>query len=343
MSTSDPNLQKVVLAIDIGGTKIAIAAVDSSNVVQKWIKQPAVRLADDPNGPTTALAEFISDFLEATGLSTAHIQGICVGVPGIFDTQTQQVASCPNLPVLDGVPLGLELADRLHLPVFVENDVNLIALGEHRWGRGRGIDDLACVFVGSGIGCALILGGQLYGGADGAAGEFGHTVIEPDGLSCTCGGRGCLEMYCSGKALSLQAPALNLPTGGSAQDMDGPWTVAQQVIAAAHGGHPDAREVVETAFYYLGLGVTNLVNILNVRMVILGGGIIEGWPTGLDTVRAIVRERARLLIRDRVQIERPAMGNAASTAGALLLIQSKTTSIDDASASSDKRLERNIQ
>lgn len=315
----------VRLGLDIGGTKTVIGIVDEQGMIGRRVKQPSTQALQAAETPADSLAASIRGFCQQTGIELTAVEGVGVGFPGVMDRLSQRIVSCPNLPVLDGLPLGPELTERLGIPVFVENDVNLIALGEHFKGRGKGIDDLACIYVGSGIGCGLILDGRLYPGADGAAGEFGHTAIEPQGRRCTCGGQGCLEMYCSGKALALQAASiLGQERGESIVHADQTavsWAEAEQVIKAAKAGHPAALEAMHTAFRYLGLGVANLANILNPRLVILGGGIVAGWPEGVDIVRATVQRRARAVARDRLVIDEPILGEDAGLVGAAILVE----------------------
>jgi len=313
------------LALDIGATKTAIGLIDEAGTICHRTKVPSFAALQGTTAVGDSLAESICAFLSETQIELGSIEGAGVGFPGVMDSLSGKITSCPNLPILDGVPLGKELTRRLGLPVFVENDVNLIALGEHVAGRGSGIDDLAVIFVGSGIGCGLILDGKLYRGADGAAGEFGHTVIEPDGRECTCGGRGCLEMYCSGKALTLEAASILGQVGDEgvvvAEQTTPSWTGAERVIKAAKSGHPAALQAMRRAFYYLGLGITNLVDILNPRLIILGGGIVVGWPEGVDVVRDTVQARARMEARDHLVIERPILGEEAGLIGAAALVR----------------------
>ncbi len=252
------------------------------------------------------------------------IQGIGIGVPAVLDSNTQEIVSCPNLPGLDRLPLGTLLSPKINLPVLVENDVNLIALGEHSFGRGKGIDNLACIYVGSGLGCGLILRGQLYTGADGAAAEFGHTIFDPEGKICGCGAQGCIEMYCSGRSLTLAAGEIlgEIETGGENSDADfGRWSLAKKVIEAAHAGNSKAKDVLNKSFYHLGLSITNLVNILNPRLIILGGGIVSGWPDGLQIVRDTVKARARTVARDRLIIDFSLLGDKAGLYGATRLVE----------------------
>ena len=196
------------LGLDIGATKTAIAIINEHGTLFQLVKLPSTQALQQAATPADSLASSIRNFCQQAGLELTEFEGIGIGFPGVMDRLSETITSCPNLQVLDGQPLGRDLTQRLGVPTFLENDVNLITLGEHFKGRGKDVKDLVCIYVGSGIGCGLVLNGQLYVGADGAAGEFGHTVIEPAGLPCTCGGQGCLDMYCSGKALALQAASI---------------------------------------------------------------------------------------------------------------------------------------
>jgi glucokinase-like ROK family protein len=311
------------LGIDIGGTKTVIAAIDTNGNPLKKCRLSSPDLFHSKQTPAFQLAAEIRQYCATNQMQVSWLKGVVIGFPGVMDPATQVITSCPNLTELDGIPLGKQLTEELQIPVMVENDVNLIAVGEQYQGGGKGVQDLACIMVGSGIGCGLIINGSLYRGANGAAGEFGHMIIQPDGLPCTCGSRGCLEMYCSGKALSAQAqkilgtPVESDPVLSEA----GNWSKAETVIQAARNGQPGALEAMYSAFRYLGFGVTDLVNIMNPRLVLLGGGILTGWPEGLEVVRQTVNEFARVAVKDHLRIEPTLLNENASFTGAFLLIQ----------------------
>lgn len=311
------------IGIDIGGTKTVIGLVGEHGRILAHSKILSAAALATAGNPAEALANAIRSFVAQHGVTLAQVRGIGIGIPGVIDRATDSIANCPNLGVINGYPLGAALTAQLGLPAFIENDVNLIALGEHLHGRGRGVDNLAAIYVGSGLGCGLIVNHRLYVGSDGAAGEFGHIVIEPDGLVCTCGGIGCLEMYCSGKALAVQAPRLlgRDSDGGNAQADD--WSAARLVLDAARAGHPQARAAVDAAFQALGIGLTTLVNVLNPRLILLGGGIVTAWPEGVDTVREIVRRRARTIIRERLEFATGTLGEDAGLIGAAMLVDQR--------------------
>jgi glucokinase len=308
----------VYLGIDIGGTKTILGLVDESGQIRHQAKLSTSEALHNHSSVIPSLVDTIHKHCKQWELSLEEMAGTVIGVPGIIQRETQTIESCPNLLELDGMALGPQLTAALNAPVWVENDVNLITLGEHRWGRGRGIQNMACIFVGTGIGCGLIVSNELYTGADGSAGEFGHISIEPEGKSCTCGGVGCLEMYCSGKALALAAVDL---LGASELHELSHYNEAIRLNRAARGGHPAALDAIQRAFYYLGVGIANLVNIMNPRLIVLGGGIVKGWPEGLDIVRNETERRVRVTARKRLDLEFPVLGERAGLLGAAVYVK----------------------
>lgn len=311
------------IGIDIGATKTVIASMDGSGEMHTFCKVPSAKMLRKKGNAVDSLEFFLNEYIQQAGYKKELIQGIGIGVPAVLDKNTQEIVNCPNLPELDHFELSALLTPKLEIPVSVENDVNLIALGEHSFGRGRGIDDLACVYVGTGIGCGLILQGQLYTGADGAAAEFGHMIYEPDGQLCGCGARGCFEAYCSGRAFSKIASDVlgksEMEELSSNKDY-APWTPAEKVILAAKAGNLLAKDALAKSFSILGIAITNLANLLNPRLIILGGGIITGWPEGLQIVRETVNNRARSVVRNRLVIDFPNLGEKAGLYGATQLV-----------------------
>jgi glucokinase len=314
----------IKIGIDIGATKTVIAILDEEGNLHTFRKLPSAKLLSVKENAVDSIQSFIDEYISEEAINRSAILGIGIGVPAVLDSHTQEIVSCPNLPGLDRLPLSTLLSPKIGYPVFVENDVNLIALGEHSFGRGRGIDDLACIFVGSGLGCGLILRGELYTGADGAAAEFGHIIFRPEGKICGCGGQGCIEMYCAGRGLTLAASEILDPSVIEAEKSSvghSKWSLARKVIEEAHAGNTKARDAMNKAFYDLGLATATLVNILNPRLIILGGGIVTGWPDGLQIVRDTVRARARAVARDRLEVDFSELGDKAGLYGAGRLVE----------------------
>lgn len=319
-----------ILGVDVGATKTEAALLDPKGTILSSLKMLSKDVFEKNPSPSIALADHIVSFCQQIEIKIPDLLGVGIGVPGDMDQASKRIGTCPNLPVLDGVFLGPELSQLLGTSVVVENDVNLICLGEFKAGRGKGINHLACVYVGTGIGCGFILDGNLYIGADGAAGELGHTILVPGGRQCNCGQKGCLEMYCSGKALAFwAATVLQSYTEEPGLKLDGQgtqWTDAELLINAAKAGNTAAIDELNSAFYYLGIGISNLVSILNPRLIILGGGISEGWPDGINIVKSVAKQHARGIAKDRLIIDKPVLGGKAGLVGAAFLLQEQLKS-----------------
>ena len=313
----------ITIGMDIGGTKIAVGFLDENGKLQGFKKVNTAKIFALKEDAAEALQVFLTDYIDEIGISPDQVQGVGIGVPSVLDSHTQEVVSTPYIPKLNNYPLSLLLAPKLGLPVIVENDVNLIAVGEHLHGRGKGLTDVACVFVGTGLGCGLILNNHLYTGADGAAAEFGHLIYDHQGRLCGCGATGCFEAYCSGVGLTTDAKQIFSQAeidAFFAQGKKGQYALAELLIRSAREGHPQAKEAIDKAFFILGLAVTNLVNLINPQLVILGGGIVSGWPEALEIVRGVVQEKARSVTKNRVVIDYPILKDKAGLYGAASLV-----------------------
>ncbi|NLG29304.1 MAG: ROK family protein [Chloroflexi bacterium] len=310
------------LGVDIGAAKsmLALVAGDRPEIVTYQRMDTDAVLAG-PLPPGLAVAKAVQDLLDRSRVEPADVVGIGVGVPGIVERDQNTIVSCPNLEMLNHVTLGSEMAAALGLPVFVNNDANLNTLGEHSAGAGHGVEQMAGVFVSSGIGCGLILNGALYEGGDGVAGEIGHTVIVPEGLACSCGSHGCLEMYCSAKGLSLVAAELFGREQAEAGAMR--YSGAQLLIEQAHAGDERAHAAVTQAFTYLGYGLSNLANTTNPHLIVLGGTIPSAWPAGLEIVRRVVEASALWPARRNLRIEASALQNYAGVLGGAALVSQR--------------------
>ena len=285
-------MKRRVIALDAGGTKLLWGVVDEDldvhhRVMAQW---PEPRTRD---GVLKLMLEAVEDARSVA----PDVEAIGAGIPSTVDQKTGVSVGCVHLPLAD-FPFRDWLEDASGLPVYVDNDVNLAVLGEHRAGAGRGCDDVVMLTLGTGIGGGVVSGGRLIRGATGAATEPGHMTIEADGLPCpgNCPGRGCLEAYVSGPALARMgreyaalAPDYQL---GRMLAEKGELTGAD-VLQAARAGDPGAREALERMGTKLGAGIANLLNIFDPDVVIVGGGL--GANAGellLEPARRVARERA---------------------------------------------------
>jgi len=228
-----------------------------------------------PDGVVSAIAEMTSVLLERSPVERDRLLGIGVGLGGHVNGATGVVIESPFLN-WHNVPLRQLLADRLQLPAVIENDVNTLAVAEQWFGAGSTFPTFALITIGAGVGCALVMDGQLWRGVSGAAGEFGHIVVDPDGPPCHCGKRGCLEAVVGDQAI---AAAMSAAAGRRI-------TRVAQVVSAAHAGDADARQVFTQAGLALGRAMAALLNLLNPPLIILSGEGMTASDLFMDALRS---------------------------------------------------------
>jgi glucokinase len=279
------------IGVDLGGTNLRIAAVSrDGQLLEKVTLGTKVALGPD---------HVITEMCDAIQRLSRHYEekgkflGAGVGIPGIIDLQTGMLRKSANLPGFEDYPVHAEIERRLGTRVVLENDANVAALGEQWLGAARGIANVAVVTLGTGIGGGIVLDGKIFHGMNGMAGEFGHVTVEPEGPPCGCGNRGCAERYASASAIARmvreaiatgEAPALAQAASGDAE------FGAKSIYHLAIQGDEDARRIFRTFGRYLGILLAGLVNILNLEMYVLGGGVASAWdayaPTMFEELRA---------------------------------------------------------
>lgn len=298
-------MTRYAIGIDIGGTSAKIVLADRRMRITARGEVPV-----DPRAHWREAAGRIADGASALRGARAVV-GTGVGCAGCIDAARGVVQFSPNLPRWHGVPLAAFLAGRLGTACVLDNDVNMMTLGELRHGAARGARNICCLTIGTGVGGGLVFEGLLYRGASMTAGEFGHIPVEPDGVRCPCGGRGCLERYVGRDGIVRLAR--RLMRGGRAGR--GALTPARLALAAREGD-TGARRVWEQTGARLGLGLVFLVNLLNPDIVVIGGGISGAGRLLLDPARRVVRARALPIPARRVRIVRSALGPDAGALGA---------------------------
>jgi glucokinase len=307
----------------VGGTLTKAAVVDLGGRCVAELSRPTAA-SIRPDEVPGHVAGLIDEMAARASVARSEIAGACVGVPGVVNHVTGLVVSCPNLLNWEGMVLASLVEPLVQLPVVLEKDANLAALGERWLGAARGVDYCICFTIGTGIGTGIILGGQLYHGALGGAGEIGHLTLLPDGPVCGCGNHGCLEAMASARAIVRDAQAMLAREPGSLlMELAGgrPESItAEMVLAAARAGDPGACRVVEPALDFLGIGVTNVVNVFNPDLVVLGGGVVLAGDQVLEPVRQVVRRRARRLLADHVRIVPAELGSMAGVYGGAYLV-----------------------
>lgn len=305
----------LTIGIDVGGTKIAGGLVDENGKILARSRVETPR-----RGPEAVEASIIEVARELS--HKRKVVAVGVGTAGLIDEKRSRVLLAPNLGWSDE-PLRAAVEAGIDIPVVVENDANAAAWGEYRFGGARGSDHLVCITVGTGIGGALVLNGQLYRGANGVAAEFGHMTVEPNGRLCGCGNRGCWEQYASGNALVRAARLLAADRRNEAQVLlelgDGtPEGVeGKHVTEAAQAGDPIALAAFDFITGWLGLGMANLTAALDPGTITLGGGVSEAGDLILGpTRRAFLEAVSGKEYRELPLVTLARLGNDAGIVGA---------------------------
>lgn len=329
--TGGPPGAPLVIGLDLGGTKLLGLALDPGHEGAEAVAEERVATPTGPDAVLDALAGLAGSLRQAALEAGRDVRAVGLGAPGLVD-RAGSFRFGPNLPGVEGVPLAAELGERLGLPVVVDNDATCAAWGEHERGAARGRNHSLTLTLGTGIGGGMTIKGQILRGAYGFAGELGHMVVDPDGPECPCGQQGCWERYASGSGMGWLArqAVLNgsvgadagflVRAGGEVEAVRG-----EHVVAAARDGDAAARTVLDTFAGWLGVGLANLVNVLDSEVVVLGGGASEGADVFLDRTRSVVRQR--LLggeRRPRVPIVAARLGERSGAVGAALLAALRT-------------------
>ena len=313
--------QRYAIGVDLGGTNLRAALLDVSSGQLSSLRSTPTLGREGFEAVITRMAALIQEVIADSPIPANQINSAGIGVPGMADLEHGETLFLPNLPgQWRGVPLARLVSSATWLPVRLLNDVRAMTLGEWAFGAGRGVETMACFAVGTGIGGGLVIGGRLHLGYNGTAGELGHQVVEPNGLVCGCGGRGCLETVASGPAIASQgarAVMQGLTTAiAELAGFDLNRITPEVVCQAAQQGDPVALEIYERAGTYLGIGVANVVTALAPQRVVIGGGVAQAGELLLGPVRRTVRERVHLTPVERVEIVPAELGTNAGLVGA---------------------------
>lgn len=311
---------ELIFAADLGGTHLRVAAVDASGRIQFRSKQSTPQ-STAPNQIVEAIVDAVRECRTDLGDLSRGLKAVSIVVPGTVKVEDGTIVKAPNLPCLDGFPLAATLTNQLGLPAILENDANAAAVGEMWQGAARGCRTIICVTLGTGVGGGIILDGELWRGVDGAAAEIGHMCVDPfGGVACTCGSRGCLEVFASATAIVRMTREAKPRYPDSMLNATAELT-AEAIFAAGLEGDELALEIFRRMGVYLGIGLANLINILNPEMIVIAGGVVNGWDLFEKHMLQQVEERAFPLLR--VKIERAECGDDAGLLGAARLAISK--------------------
>jgi glucokinase len=294
----------VIGAVDIGGTKIAIGAVDESGRVLSKLECPT----DAARGYADALVRMVTMLRQTAQNARMPISGIGIGTTGMVRASTGVICDADFLPGWAGANPVIDLARAFHVSAALENDGDAAALGEAAWGAGKGKSRIIYVTIGTGIGGGIILDGRLYRGAEMSHPEVGHHVIDLDGPPCSCGFRGCWEVMATGPAM---ASWFNRQSSQAEREL-----TAEEVCQLAREGNALARRAVEREAQYLGLGLANLINLFVPEVIVLGGSVMRSAALFLDGIRKTIAQGCRFVPVEKTEIALASLGADANLIGA---------------------------
>jgi glucokinase len=307
-----------IIGVDMGGSKLLAGEVDGELSVHHRTQRSMTGLDQ-----STLMDVSVQAVQEVRESADGEVAAVGFGIPSLMDQHTGVARLAVNLP-LHEIRFADAMAERLGLPVFVDNDANLAALAEHRVGAAVGCTEAVLLTIGTGIGGGLILRGELYRGATGAGAELGHTVIDMDGPPCqgNCPNRGCVEAMASGTALARearQAAVANPDSALARAQADGYELTGPLVTELAHDGDRVALRVLELIGSRLGVAISSFVNIFNPQVVVIGGGVMAAGDLLMDPARTEVAARALGPAREEVRIVPAMLGVEAGMIGAAVL------------------------
>jgi len=295
-----------VIGVDLGGTNLKAGALLSDGEILYRTATPS-RVDEGRDSTVRTIIAAIEEV--RSRVEGGRLAGVGIGIAGAVKQREGIVVQAPNLPGWEGFSIVGALSEAVPCPVFIDNDANLFTLGEGWSGAARESANFCCLTLGTGVGGGLVLDGKLWHGVDGTAGEVGHIVVEPDGIECPCGGRGCLEMYASATAIVRMAVE---------EGVKGTLTT-DELARRAREGEEQCGALFSRAARYLGIGMTDLVNLLNIDMIVCGGGLAGSSDLFLDEARREMVERSFAIPGERVKVVTAELGSEGGMVGAAFL------------------------
>ena len=293
------------VGIDIGGTKIAAGVVDRSGKVLNRFTTGA-HAEQPPDAVIGAVEQAYAALLQPGEIKAADVEAVGIGFAGNTNGPAGVVLVSSNMPDWDLFPLRDVVSRKLGVPVVLDNDTNVCAVGEHRYGAGRGCTDMCYVTWSTGLGLGIIVDNRLVTGHTGTAGELGHVVIDVNGPPCTCGKRGCLMAYGSGIGISrMVLECLDSGAATSLRDRVRPGNrrvTAELVAEVAAEGDESAQRIIATAGRYCGIALSMIVQLLNPQRIVVGGGLTRIGPALMDPAMESMRQHTQPQMWDSVQV-----------------------------------------
>lgn len=316
-------MKKYRIGLDVGGTNIKIALVDTQGEISYSNSIPT-RAEMGYEYTINNMKQAIKDLMQETKIDKNSIEGIGFGFPGQIDYKNGIVRLAPNIPGWVNVPIAQEIEKEFGITTRVDNDVKCATLGELKFGAGKGSENLVCITVGTGIGSGIVINGKLVRGASNAAGEIGHIKLEMHSTNiCGCGDTGCFEAMASGP--EIVAIAQDYIRGGKStkfREMANGGEITPYIVSeAAKQGDAVAKRIFTIMGERLGIGLASVVNLLNPEKIIIGGGVADAGDILFNPIKETIRKRTLSVSGDAVEIVPAQLGNSAGVIGASLLVE----------------------
>lgn len=314
-------MKKYSIGIDLGGTKILIALVDkfTGEVVHSVKKK--TKKDKGPKNIIRKMTEGIEELLDESKICAEEISSIGIGAAGQVDRENGILIGAPNLDCYD-LNIKEELQSCFDFPVYMGNDVEIAAIGEMKFGAARGYDDFVCIFVGTGVGSSIVKNGKIIHGATGTAGEIGHMIVDLNGRQCNCGAHGCLEAYASRSAIEKRIEGA-LRKGRHSVILDylesGKSITSSMIQKSIEREDELVMQCVTEAADYLSGGIASIINFINPKLVVLGGGLIEASPYFYNNTIKKARSKSLPVPATKIEFKKALLGDYSGVIGAAFL------------------------
>ena len=309
-------MKKYVIGVDLGGTKISTAISTIEGNILANVVLPT-KAEEGEAAVLGRIVQSIDEVIVGSSTSIDEIEAIGIGSPGPLDAKKGIIITTPNLPFKD-YNLVQPLKEKYNIPVYLDNDANAAAIGEYMFGAGKGKNSIVYFTVSTGVGGGAVLDGKVYRGHTSNALEIGHTTVDPNGPRCNCGNLGCLEAMSSGTAIAKkgkEAVSTNVETSLKKHDT----VTSYEVFKEAEAGDEVAKDIIDNALTYLGIGVANAIATFDPEMIIIGGGVSKAGDIVFDTVKKVVNKSCFKSMAESCEIVPAGLGSDAGVVGAVAL------------------------
>ncbi len=306
-------MKKIVLATDLGGTNLRMAAVSSSGEILSRVKYKTPR-SENAQEIVESMAKAAKECMAT--VEDCEVIAIAAAVPGTINFEKGLIFKAPNLPELDRFEMVKALEEKLQIKAILENDANAAAIGESWLGASKNVNNSIMVTLGTGVGGGIIIEGKILRGIDGTAAEIGHINVEPEGHPCGCGSFGCVEQYSSATAIvRIARELIEREENEFSKISEKEDLTSADIYEIANEGDDIAKEVFRRQGYYLGLMLAGLINTLNPETIVIGGGASAGWDLFIDSLKEQVKIRSYCEPANRAKIEKARLGDDAGILG----------------------------